>query len=138
MSCSLPSLRQKCILCTMQRCKLEVFLAKDINNLRDQFFHVAFQCTFCGQQHGNCSRREWLAIPMLCFLHIQRKSLVLLIKATPPLPSSRSPGISYISGVMELAPLSTFLKITHSPFRISLGTNPLNIQTVLIFMCKLV
>ena len=38
-----------------------------------------------------------------------------IIKATPPLPSSRSPGTSYISGVMELAPLSPFLKITQSP-----------------------
>ena len=38
-----------------------------------------------------------------------------IIKAIPPLPSSRSPETSYITGVMELAPLSPFLKITHSP-----------------------
>ena len=38
-----------------------------------------------------------------------------IIKATPSLPSSKSPGTSYISGVMELAPLSLFLKITYSP-----------------------
>ena len=38
-----------------------------------------------------------------------------IIETTPPLPSSRSPGASYISGVMELAPLPPFLKITHSP-----------------------
>ena len=75
MSCSLPSHKQNCILCTTQRCKLQVFLAKDINNLRDQFFYLAFQCTFSRQQHGNCSR-EWLAILTLCFLHIQQKSLV--------------------------------------------------------------
>ena len=37
------------------------------------------------------------------------------LKATPPLPSSRSPGTTYISGVMELVPLSPFLKISHSP-----------------------
>ena len=113
MSCSLPSLRQNCILCTTQCCKLEVILTKDINNLRDQFFHVAFECTFCRQQHGNCSRREWLAIPTLFPSHSTK--VTCIIKATPPLPSSRSPGTSYISGVTELTPLSPFLKITQSP-----------------------
>ena len=38
-----------------------------------------------------------------------------ITKATQPLPSNRSPVTSYITKVIELAPCSPFLKITHSP-----------------------